>query len=162
MLGALGAILYSLFVTHEWCSENSAEQEHRENARANGYKTYRDKWGKERYAKTGKRKTSKDYKMELDADLARMRSESAKKMEKRKQLQLNEIEMYKKTYEEDKDTILGKFGLTFEEYFFATHDSKLICEYELFERFRNPTKESLFKIVKYRNGTYVFIKEYLG
>ena len=118
MLGGLLLILTGAYWTKEWCKDEQTEQSARQLAKKYNNPTYRDKWGNERYTKTGKKKTTADYQMELHNDLNKIKNEFQKKENEKSQRIKQFIDKKKKRY--DELNIFKKYGLTLEEFIIAT------------------------------------------
>lgn len=161
MLATLGAIGLGIKSIYEWCSSEQTEQDARSRAKKYGLETYTDKWGKQRYTSTGRRKTTNDYVNELQNDLEKMRNDYNTEKSILETKQLNEIKLFKQKYESKIEVYQAKYDLSFEEYFYATHTIKLLYKYSQFHKFIDAGNNSLKKIVKFRRGCKIIEKDYI-
>lgn len=162
----LGGIFLSLFygiIGIEWCKGEQDEQQNRRIAKKYNNPIYIDKWGHERYTSTGKRKRDVDYKRELRDDLYNIRKKYQNDQLARREKQINEIKQYKQKYNNNLSLYRDKYNLSFEEYFFATHKTSILFEYELFNKFVNIEQSDDFinKISLFRVKCKIRPKDYI-
>lgn len=124
MFGVLCLVAYGSYIVYKICEGSANEQISRQSAFEHNIKTYRDKWGNERYTLTGIKKNDDDYRKELHNDIEKMREDFRVKQIMEEHRKENELSVIRKKYETNK--IKEKYGLSFNDYVIASTNPRNI------------------------------------
>jgi len=138
MFGIIGTAIFGIAYAIGWSTDEQREQHNRKDSLDKGLDFYVDKQGKQRWTKTGKKRTAQE--------ILREKEELRKKheVESKKQVEKELLKDYRRMYD---SYVIHKDKLSFEE-FVVTRMAPQLLNYEAFKRMKENVSEERIKEIQ--------------